>query len=85
MRRVRDRLRSRYNVAVAEVDDHGDLWQRAELMVVSVATGRDALEGLFEGVIREAESHVPGTVIPTGREYIEGADGGESGWSEDWS
>jgi len=85
VRRVKERLRSRYNISVSEIDEFGDLWQRAGLIVVSVATQRDALERLFESVHREASSHVPGEIIETGTEYIEAADGGPSGWAGDWS
>jgi uncharacterized protein YlxP (DUF503 family) len=85
VRRLKDRLRSRHNVAVAEVADHADRWQRASLAVVSVASGRDALERLFEAVHREVELHVPGQVIETGTEYIDAADGGSRGWNGDWS
>ncbi len=73
LRRLKDRLRSRHNVALAEIGGQ-DLWQRAELVVVSVATNRDALVRLFEAVYREAETQVPGLVIETGSEFIEGAD-----------
>ena len=44
VRRLKDRLRSRHNVAVGEMDEFSDLWQRASLAVVSVASRRDALE-----------------------------------------
>jgi len=85
VKRLKDRLRSRHNVAIAEYGEHADRWQRAGLALVSVAQGREPLERLFETVHREARLHVPGEVIETGREFIEGADGGERGWSEDWS
>lgn len=81
VRRIKDRLRSRYNVAISELEDHADLWQRAEIAVVSVAAHRNALETLFEAVVREAESQTPGHLIETGRDFLEGADGGPSGWS----
>lgn len=84
IRRLKDRLRSRFNVAVAELNDHGDLWQRGGLIVVSVAEHRDALARLFESIHREAESLVPGSLIPGGTEFIESADGGSAGWSEEW-
>jgi uncharacterized protein YlxP (DUF503 family) len=83
VRRLKDRLRSRYNLAVAELNDNADRWQRASLAVVSVAGGRDALERLFEAVHREAEQQVPGQVIETGHEYLEAADGDPRGWAED--
>ena len=52
------------------LDGHGiRMWQRAGLIVVSVASGRDALERLFETIHREAEQQVPGQLIETGREF----------------
>jgi len=74
-RRLKDRLRSRYNVSVAEAAEHADLWQRGSLTVVSVAQSRDALVRLFEAIYRDAESGVPGQVIERGSEFIESADG----------
>jgi uncharacterized protein YlxP (DUF503 family) len=81
LRRLKDRLRSRHNVAVTEIDEHADLWQRAGLVVVSVATRRDALTRLFESIRREAEAQVPGDVIDTGSEFIEAFDAGCGGWN----
>jgi uncharacterized protein YlxP (DUF503 family) len=72
LRRLKDRLRSRYNVAVSEINDHADKWQRAALVVVSVAEDREPLVQLFEAVHREAERNVPGEVIETGSEFIDG-------------
>jgi uncharacterized protein YlxP (DUF503 family) len=84
VRRLKDRLRARHNVAVAESDEHSDLWQRGSLVVVSVAQGRDALVRLFEAIHREAEQGVPGQVIETGSDFFDAADGGPGGWQEDW-
>jgi uncharacterized protein YlxP (DUF503 family) len=84
VRRLKDRLRSRHNVAVSELDEHSDRWQRASIAVVSVADGRNPLERLFEAVHREAEQNVPGQVIETGQEFIEAVDGGSRGWDESW-
>jgi len=84
VRRLKDRLRSRFNVSVAELEEHGGLWQRAGLMIAAVASRRDALERLFEAVHRESEQHVPGQVIDAGLEFLEGSDGGPSGWGSDW-
>jgi uncharacterized protein YlxP (DUF503 family) len=72
VRRLKDRLRSRYNIAISEMNEHSDKWQRAALVVVSVADGRDALAQLFDAVYREAERQVPGDVIETGSEFIDG-------------
>jgi hypothetical protein len=84
LRRLKDRLRAHHNIALAETGEHLELWQRAALTVVSVADRREPLERLFEAVHREAEKHVPGEVIETGVEYLDGADGGVAGWSDSW-
>jgi uncharacterized protein YlxP (DUF503 family) len=82
--RVKERIRSRFNAAVAEIGEHDGLWQRAGLIVVSVASDREALQRLFEAVRRDAELNTPGNLIATGTEFIDAADGGPAGWSEGW-
>lgn len=81
-RRLKDRFRSRYNVAVAENEHHADLWQRGTLTIVSVASTRDALVRLFDAIHRETESGVPGRIIEQASEFIESTDGGPEGWLE---
>ena len=54
VRKIQDRLRARFNVAVAELD-HQDLWQRASVGVVSIASDRKVLEQILQAV--EEESH----------------------------
>jgi len=73
-RRLKDRLRSRYNVSVAETGEHADLWQRGSITVVSVASGRDALVRLFDAIERETESGIPGQIAGGSREFIESED-----------
>ena len=53
VRSLKDRLRSNFNVAVAEIDA-SDLWQRATVGVVSISDSRDYLEGLMRNVERQA-------------------------------
>jgi len=48
-RSLKDRLRSSFNVAVAEVESNG-MWQTATIAVVSVSESRDYLEGLMRNV-----------------------------------
>jgi uncharacterized protein YlxP (DUF503 family) len=84
VKRLKDRLRSRFNVAVSELNEHDGLWQRAALVAVSVADRRDTLDRLFESIRAEAEMLVPGHVVACGLEFVEAADGGPAGWSEDW-
>lgn len=53
VRSLKDRLRSRFNVSVAELDASG-LWNRATVGVVSVSDSRDYLDGLMKNVERMA-------------------------------
>jgi hypothetical protein len=53
LRSMKDRLRAKYNVAVAELDA-SNAWQRATVGVVSVSTSKDYLDGLMQNVEREA-------------------------------
>jgi uncharacterized protein YlxP (DUF503 family) len=53
LRSLKDRLRGKFNVAVAELDSN-DLWQRATVGVVSVSGSKDYLTGLMQNVEREA-------------------------------
>jgi uncharacterized protein len=55
LRKTRDRLRARFNVAVAELD-HQDVWQHATLGVVSISDSQPLLESVFRQVLEEAES-----------------------------
>jgi uncharacterized protein len=53
VRSLKDRLRTHFNVAVAELDSNG-LWNRATVGVVSVSDSRDYLDGLMKNVERQA-------------------------------
>lgn len=50
---MKDKLRSKFNVAVAELDAT-DLWQRATIGVVSISGSHDYLQGLMQNLEREA-------------------------------
>lgn len=54
VRKLLDRLRVRFNVAVAEVD-HQEVWQRATLSVVSVSSSQPVLESSLHKALEEAE------------------------------
>lgn len=69
LNRLKGRLSSRHNVAVAEVE-HQDLWQRAGVAVVSVSNRRPRLESLFEKVVEEAERTVDGQLLRYEVEYL---------------
>ena len=50
---LKDRLRTRFNVAVAEID-YQDLWQRGLVAVVTVSSDQAHAEQVLQGVEREA-------------------------------
>ena len=54
LRSLKDRLRARFNVAVAELD-HQDSWQRAQIGVVSLSNDRTHLEQSLRAVFDNAE------------------------------
>ena len=53
LRSMKDKLRNKFNVAVAELDA-SDLWQRATIGVVSLSGSQDYLAGLMQNVERAA-------------------------------
>lgn len=53
IRSLKDRIRSRFNAAVAEVD-HQDSWQRATLAVATVSGDRVYAEELLRKIEEEA-------------------------------
>src|ERR1043166_7920256 len=53
LRSLKDRLRARFNVSVAELDPD-DAWQRATIGVAAISASRDYLDGLMKNVEREA-------------------------------
>ena len=68
LRRLKDRL-GPFNVAVAEVD-HQDLWQRAALGIVTVASSDDSAEKTLRSVLEEVERLEPGLSIRSQVEYL---------------
>lgn len=51
---LKERLRSRYNVSVAEVD-HLDLWQRATLAIVIVSNEQKHANSVLSSVVKHME------------------------------
>ena len=54
LRSLKDRLRTRFNVAVAELD-HQDSWQRSQVGIVSLSNDAAHLEQSLRTVLGEAE------------------------------
>jgi len=68
LRRVKDRVKA-LNVAVAEVAHH-DLWQRAALGIVTVATDDASAEQTLSAALREIERVEPDLTIRHEIEYL---------------
>jgi uncharacterized protein YlxP (DUF503 family) len=68
LRRLKDRLRA-LNVAVAEVA-HQELWQRAGLAIVTVASSDAMAEQTLTAVSREIERLEPGLMTTQQVEYL---------------
>ena len=67
---LNDRLRHKFNVSVAEID-HQDLWQRATLAAVTVASDHIHAERVLLGVEEDAADHVGGALVSANVEWIE--------------
>jgi uncharacterized protein YlxP (DUF503 family) len=68
LRRLKDRVGA-LNVAVAEVA-HQELWQRAGLGVVTVATDTAMAEQTLSSVLKEIDRLEPGLVTDSQIEYL---------------
>lgn len=55
LKSLKDRIRSRFNVSVAEVD-HNDLWQRTSVAVAAVSNDKAHLNQLLDHVVNLVRS-----------------------------
>ncbi len=62
LRKTADRLRSRFNFSVSEIE-HQDLWQRGRLGAVSIGPDAKRLEELAESLVRESERILGGDLV----------------------
>lgn len=67
---LKDRLRSRHNVAVAETDFQ-DAWQRSRLTAVTVSGDRVRAEQVLQAVERDAAHIAGGALVGAYTEWIE--------------
>lgn len=66
---LKDRLRERFNIAVAEID-HLDSWQSAVVAAVTVANDRVRAEQVLSAVEAQAASILGGALVETGIEWV---------------
>jgi uncharacterized protein YlxP (DUF503 family) len=55
LKSLKDRIRARFNVSVAEVDDN-DLWQKASLAVAAVSNDKSHLNQTLDHVLNMVRS-----------------------------
>jgi uncharacterized protein YlxP (DUF503 family) len=67
---LKDRLRHKFNVAVAEVA-YQDLWQRALICAVTVSSDRTRAEQVLQSVEREAATLLGPELAEATLEWIE--------------
>jgi uncharacterized protein YlxP (DUF503 family) len=62
LRRLKDRLRAKFNVAVAELDFH-DTWQRSVVGIVTISNEEQHVEEALQQVLAEADVILGPTLI----------------------
>lgn len=67
---LKDRLRHRFNVAVAEID-YQDLWQRSAVAAVTVSNDHVHAEQVLQSVEREAASMLGPGLVSASVEWFE--------------
>lgn len=67
---VREKLRHKFNVSVAEID-HQELWQRSVLAAVTVSADRVHAENVLQAVEREAADLLGPVLVSAAVEWIE--------------
>jgi len=67
---LKDRLRHKFNVSVAEID-HQDLWQRSTIAAVTVSSARENAEKVLRSVEEEAAGLVGSALIDASVEWID--------------
>ncbi|HLJ47312.1 MAG TPA: DUF503 domain-containing protein [Bryobacteraceae bacterium] len=67
---LKDRLRSRFNVAVAEID-YQDVWQRALISAVTVSSDRARAEQVLQAVERDASDFAGRSLVDVTLEWLD--------------
>lgn len=68
VRSLKDRMRARFNVSVAETA-YQDVWQRAEITVSTVAADQRRVEEVLDRVDRLVEGEARARIIDSFRTY----------------
>lgn len=69
VRSLKEKLRAKFNCAVAEVDNN-DLWQRGTVAVVTVSNDHRHLQQMLESISRETEHILGGDLADSSIEIL---------------
>ena len=69
LNRLKGRLRSRFNVSVAEVE-YQETWQRSAIALVAVGNNRDMVEQTLRLAEEQIERDLPGEVTGTEIDFL---------------
>ncbi|MGH9593716.1 MAG: DUF503 domain-containing protein [Bryobacteraceae bacterium] len=70
VRGLKDRLRGKFNVAIAEIA-YQEAWQRALISAVTVSSDHGYAERVLQLVEREAAAFLGGALVDTTLEWVE--------------
>lgn len=70
LKAIKDRLRGRFNVAVAETG-YQELWQRSVVSAVTVGVERRGLEEMLEAMARDVENRLGSELVDVSIELID--------------
>lgn len=70
VRGLKDQLRRRFNISIAEMDETRDLWQRATIAMAAIGPDGGYLLGLLQQACAAAESILAGQDVRTGAAEI---------------
>jgi uncharacterized protein YlxP (DUF503 family) len=62
LNKLRDRLKTKYNVAFAELD-YQNKWQRARIGIVTLNNRRNIIDKTFQRILQEIEDNIDGEIL----------------------
>lgn len=69
VRSIKEKLRNKFNVAVAEIDNH-DTWQSASIGVVSIAADKKHIDQTLQKIINFLDENFPDLHINISKEIL---------------
>lgn len=66
---LKDRIRQKYNVALAELD-YQDTWQRTKIGIVTLNSQPSVVENILAKILKDIEDHVNGEVLKAGVQFF---------------